>query len=98
MNWKNKYKWREIESRDKVKPGMMAKLVVEESWIEGSWVIGNLNKVYEVVESPDHMGDNIPLKVPITDIIHMPTGEGDGMFDDNHHICYIEAKCLRFSQ
>ena len=78
MSWKNKFEWSKL-TRDQVKSGMKAKLIVEKPWTEDAWVIGRLNKVFIVANFTDEAVDRC-VSVNVPDFINAED-------EDNSHIC-----------
>ncbi|MHA1402109.1 MAG: hypothetical protein ACTSQE_17315 [Candidatus Heimdallarchaeaceae archaeon] len=86
MSWKKKMmdEWKKLSLKE-IKPGMLAKLVIEKSWTQGAWVVGRLGKVYKVV---DGCGGPDDITVIVPDWVN-PDGEtGMNCSDDYRHFEY----------
>lgn len=60
--------WKKILAKPhEIKIGMMAKLVKVIPWGEGSWVIGNLNKEFEITDLHELAQNRIGVKVYLVD-------------------------------
>ena len=67
MNWKERYTGFRTLTNAKVKPGMLAKLIVgdDKSWCADAWILGLKGVILEVDGITSVSGFNVRLRLPL---------------------------------